>query len=332
VSRRIYNARTRRINSSSSNSSIPNEGPPILRALSSLPFFSFFIVLALLVLAGNALWTYSRVNSCALFSTKIITVNGSTAFAPLVQDVANEYQQKCFEPTIQVNAGKLLQGSSNGIQQVEQGAIDVGTSDVFADPNQNGDLQDYQVAIVVFAVVVNDSVDVNNLTTDQIRRIYSGDISNWNQTGGKNSQDVVRVSRPPSSGTRQTFEKYVLGGVETVSGPQSLVTDTSDTVAKSVKMQPGAIGYVSLYYAKKYDLKVISIDGKSPESSSLVRDDSYRFWNIEHMYMKASAEDSVKAFVHHMFSDAAKQIISNDAYLNLASFTSAVLAHHITQN
>jgi phosphate transport system substrate-binding protein len=285
----------------------------------------------MVILAINASCSYIRVNSCALLTDKTITINGSTAFAPFVQDVANEYQRTCFGPRIMVNTGKLPQGSVNGVQQVEQGAIDIGTSDVFANPTQYHDLQDYQAAAVVFALVVNNSVDLTNLTTDQIRKIYNGYIVNWRDAGNSKDLDIVRVSRPPTSGTRLTFEKYVLDGVETISGPQSLMTDTSSTVALSVKTQEGAIGYVSLYYARKYGLKILSIDGQNPNDSALVLNGSYKFWNIEHMYVKGVASGPVKDFIQHIFSDAAKQIIHADAYLNPADFPRAVLINHIVQ-
>jgi len=304
---------------------------PVLEILARPKIFITWMVVAAIILALDASCAYLRVNSCSLISDKHITVNGSTAFAPLVQDVANEYRQQCLGANVSVNGGNLPQGSLNGIGQVEKGTIDIGTSDVFANPYQNPDLQDYQVAVVVFAIVTNKSVDVDNLSTDQIRRIYSGDITNWQNVGGKKAQDIVLISRPNTSGTRATFEKYILGQIETISGPQSLVNDTSDTVAQSVKKQSGAIGYVSLYYAKKYDLKILSIDGQKPAESASVENDTYKFWNIEHMYTKGVPGSPVKDFVEHMFSRTAKQIIRHDGYLDPGDFSQNVLIHHLSQ-
>ena len=308
-----------------------NEGPVVFRVMSRQWFFVPFVFVAIFILMGNALFTYSRVNSCYLLPDSHITINGSTALAPLLTDVAHDYQQKCPTSRVSVNAGNLPQGSLNGIQQVEQGSIDLGTSDVFANPTQYSDLRDYQVAVVVFAVVVNKDVDISNLTTDQIRRIYSGDITNWGELDqSRENLNVVRISRPPTSGTRATFEKYILGGVETVTGPQSLVTDTSDTVAKSVQTLSGAIGYVSLYYANKYKLKVITIDGYSPTNESLVRNGTYNFWNIEHIYARGSVSGLAQSFLTHMFSQEAKKIVNDDAYLSILDFSRDELARHIS--
>jgi phosphate transport system substrate-binding protein len=162
---------------------------------------------------------------------------------------------------------------------------------------------DKQVAVVVFVLVINSNVaGVSGLGTDQIRAIYSGGFTNWSQVGGQNL-DIVRISRPATSGTRASFEKYILGGIETVSGPQSLVRDTNEAVAQNVEKTKGAIGYVSLYYAKQHKLKILSIDDYAPtidgytQNLALVNKSTYGFWNIEHMYIKNEfAVDLVNSF------------------------------------
>ncbi len=302
---------------------------PLLRNLSKRKVFVAYILVAVILFGIIAFWGYLRVNSCSLISNEKVSINGSTAFAPLVRDVAHDYEQKCLGANMSINTGSLPQGSVNGLQQVENGNIDIGTSDVFANPYQDPGLKDFQVAVVVFALVVNNDVNVTNLTTNQIQRIYSGDVTNWNDVGGKKNQQVVLISRPTTSGTRLNFEKYVLGGIETISGPQSLLTDTSDAVAMNVKEQPGAIGYISLYYANKYKLKVLSIDGMSPRNSTLVKKDLYHFWSIEHMYTKNTPDGPTKDFIEHMFSTDAQRIIDRDGCLNPQDFPERVLINHI---
>jgi len=289
-----------------------------------------FLLIAFLLIGGNVVFAYARINSC-MSPGNAITINGSTALAPLITDVAKDYQHRCPFVKVSVNNG-AKQGSATGISQVEQGTINIGTSDIFADTTQNPDLHDYQVAVVVFALVVNTDVSVSTLTTNQVRRIYSGDITNWSVVDlhGQN-REIVRISRPPSSGTRATFEKYILNGIETVPGPQSLISDTSDDVAKYVKTQPGAIGYVSLYHAKKYGLKIVSIDNISPTDSQAVRNGPYVFWNVEHMYTKGVATGLTKDFIEHMYSDIAKPIVTDDSYLSIFDFTRDALFRHISQ-
>ncbi len=255
-----------------------------------------------------------------------ITADGSTALAPLAKAVGSDYEKQCSGANITVNLG----GSKTGLSDVEAGNVQIGDSDIFHLATQT-DLVDHQVAIVVFVVVVNPQVTgVTNLTTAQLKGIYSGSITNWNQVGGPNVKIVV-VSRPASSGTRATFQSYILGGPEKVSGPSSLVSDSTGTVATEVKQTAGAIGYITLGSAQSLGLTPISIDGNSPSNSSLVENNTYKFWNIEHMYTKGPASGLAQAFIDYMFSSSAQQEESKLAFLSTTQMSpSSIQAHQPT--
>ena len=97
--------------------------------------------------------------------------------------------------------------------------IDIGNSDIFASPVQR-DLVDHQVAIGVFVMILNQDVTgLQNLNTSQIQGIYTGVYQNWRQVCpcGPNLP-IVPISRTVNSGTRFTFEKYILKGIATVPG------------------------------------------------------------------------------------------------------------------
>ena len=131
-----------------------------------------------------------------------LQVTGSTALQPLVQDVANEYQKQCTGAKIAVGGG----GSGTGVQNVFDGSSGVGNSDVYADATKYPGLVDHQVAVVVFSVVLNDKVTgITNLTSAQMKDIYTGVAKNWKDLGGPDLP-IVPVSRPAASGTRVTFE------------------------------------------------------------------------------------------------------------------------------
>src|SRR5690348_6445813 len=234
--------------------------------------------------------------------TGSITASGSTALAPLVKAVAQQYSTKCSGATITVNLG----GSKTGLANAEAGSVNIGNSDVPAGPTQT-DLVDHQVAVVIFAIIVNKGVGVTNLTTTQLKGIYSGTFTNWNQVGGPNMPIVV-VSRPASSGTRATFQKYILGGPEKISGPSSLTTDSTGTVITEVSSTNGAIGYGATGPAKANSgVTIVSIDGNAPTSAN-VQSNTYKFWNIEHMYTKGPASGLSQALIDYMTNSDAKTI------------------------
>jgi phosphate transport system substrate-binding protein len=251
-----------------------------------------------------------------------ITAAGSTALAPLVTAVAKDYQGKCSSASITVNLG----GSGVGLTSVESGSVQIGNSDVFKKVGQS-DLVDHQVAVVIFTLIVNSKVTgVTNLTTAQVQGIYSGKITNWKQVGGPNLNIVV-VSRPTTSGTRATFQTYILGGPETISGPASLTTDSTGTVVQNVTQTNGAIGYVALGPAKKSGLTTLSIDGNAP-MATLVEPNTYKFWNIEHMYTKGPANGLSQALVDYMLSDQGKQEAATLAFVAITDMQQSSLQAH----
>jgi phosphate transport system substrate-binding protein len=251
-----------------------------------------------------------------------LTISGSTALAPLVQKVAAAYQGRCSSAHITVNLG----GSKTGLSQVEAGNVGIGNSDIFASSTQ-ADLVDHQVSVVVFGVIVNAKLGITNLTTTQIQGIYAGTYTNWNQVGGPNIPIVV-VSRPASSGTRATFQQYILGSPEKISGPSSLTTDSTGTVVTNVAQTDGAIGYAATGPAQgNSGVTLLSIDGNAP-TTSLVESNTYKFWNIEHMYTKGQPTSLEQALLDYMNSSAGTNAATNLAFLPLNQLQpTAVQAH-----
>jgi phosphate transport system substrate-binding protein len=251
-----------------------------------------------------------------------LTLSGSTALAPLVQKVATAYQGRCSSAHITVNLG----GSKTGLSQVEAGSVGIGNSDIFSQPGQ-GDLVDHQVSVVVFGVLVNAHVGMSKLTTAQIQGIYAGTYTSWKQVGGPDKPIVV-VSRPASSGTRATFQQYILGGPEKVAGPSSLTTDSTGTVITNVAQTDGAIGYAATGPAlANSGVTLLSIDGNAP-TASLVESNTYKFWNIEHMYTRGQPTQLEQALLDYMDSSDGQAAAASLGFLPLNKLQpSAVQAH-----
>jgi phosphate transport system substrate-binding protein len=253
-----------------------------------------------------------------------ITAAGSTALAPLVTDVAKKYQAKCSGSTITVNLG----GSGTGLSSAENGSIDIGNSDIFAKTGQE-DLVDHQVSVVIFDLMLNSKVTgVKSLTTDQLKGIYSGKTKNWSEVGGP-SMPIVVVSRPTSSGTRATFQKYVLGTVETITGPANLTTDSTGTVVQNVQKTDGAIGYAASGPAKKSGLTILSIDGQASTPDN-IKTNAYKFWNIEHMYTKGKPKDLAQALIDYMTSSDGKASAESLDFVAITDVPSSALKTHQT--
>ncbi|HEY1351176.1 MAG TPA: phosphate ABC transporter substrate-binding protein [Ktedonobacteraceae bacterium] len=252
-----------------------------------------------------------------------LVASGSTALAPLVQAVAQKYQGRCAGAHITVNLG----GSKTGLSQAEAGSVGVGNSDIFADKTTQADLVDHQVAVVIFGVIVNAQLGVKNLSTAQIQGIYTGTYTNWKQVGGPDMKIVV-VSRPASSGTRATFQQYILGGPEKAAGPASLTTDSTGTVITNVAQTAGAVGYAATGPAgKNSSVTLISIDGNMP-TAAMAESNTYKFWNIEHMYTKGQPGNLAQALIDYMASADAKAVATGQSFVPLLDMQPAAVQAH----
>lgn len=233
-----------------------------------------------------------------------ITAAGSSALKPLVDEASQKFIEKNPNVSITVDAG----GSGEGLKQVSEGTVTIGNSDVSAeeklDADQAKELVDHQVCVVTMAPIVNKDVteaSVKDLSTDQLIGIFTGQITNWKDVGGPD-EDIVLVTRPSSSGTRATFEKYALNGNAEAEN-KSMETDDSGVLLKNVSDTKGAIGYVALsYLVDNKDVDAVSIDGVAPTLENTYNG-TYKVWTMEHMYTKGKGSKADKAFIKYIMSD-----------------------------
>ena len=233
-----------------------------------------------------------------------ITAAGSSALKPLVDEASQKFIEKNPNVSITVDAG----GSGEGLKQVSEETVTIGNSDVSAeeklDADQAKELVDHQVCVVTMAPIVNKDVTeagVKDLSTDQLIGIFTGQITNWKDVGGPD-EDIVLVTRPSSSGTRATFEKYALNGNAEVEN-KSMETDDSGVLLKNVSDTKGAIGYVALsYLVDNKDVDAVSIDGVAPTLENTYNG-TYKVWTMEHMYTKGKGSKADKAFIKYIMSD-----------------------------
>lgn len=234
-----------------------------------------------------------------------ITAAGSSALKPLADDAAGYFNELHPDVSITIDAG----GSGQGLQQVADGTVDIGNSDVTAeeklDASMAEGLVDHQVCVITMAPIINPDVaeaGVTDLTKDQLISIFTGETTNWSEVGGPD-EDIVLITRPESSGTRATFEKYALDGNKEASNT-SMETDDSGVLLQNVRDTKGAIGYVALSYLTGEDTGVstVAIDGVEPTLENTYNG-TYPVWTYEHMYTNGEPNEVVQAFLDYIMSD-----------------------------
>jgi phosphate transport system substrate-binding protein len=239
----------------------------------------------------------SACNSSSQQSGESITAVGSSALQPLVEAAGEQYQTEHLGVFINVQGG----GSGTGLSQIQQGAVDIGNSDLFAEEKAGikaKALVDHKVAVVGIAPIVNPKVGVKNVSMAQLQKIFLGEITNWQQLGGKNVP-IVLVNRAQGSGTRATFEKWVMQGKQPMAAQEQ---DSTGMVRQIVGSTPGAISYVAFSYIDK-TVQGLSVDGVAPTDEN-VTTNQWRIWSYEHMYTKGQPKGLTKKFLAYVMSPA----------------------------
>lgn len=198
-------------------------------------------------------------------------------------------------------------GSGSGITAVLEGRCDIGLSSrALKDEEKAKGLKETTIALDGIAIIVNPSNAVSDLTVEQIAKIYTGEITNWKELGGKDSE-IVLIGREAGSGTRDGFESAT--GTKDKCKYRQQLTSTGDVIA-TVTQNPNAIGYASLAVIKD-TVKTLKVNGVAP-SEATVKDGSYKIQRPFVFVTKDGTELSQTAqkFFDYATSKEAAEIIS----------------------
>ncbi len=231
-----------------------------------------------------------------------VNCSGATSFQKLVESAAHKFEDKNPDVTIAITGG----GSGQGLSDVKDGKAQIGRSDVFAEEKLDADaaakLEDHTVCVVGMGPVVNSNVDVDNLTTEQLKGIFTGAITDWSEVGGTAGKIQV-IERKAGSGTRATFEAAVLAGEK---APDTFAPvaeeDSSGTVVDKIQQTEGAISYLAFSYYDDTKFRALKVDGVEPTAEN-VCSGKFNIWAYEHMYTAKDVDDATKAFIDFMMSD-----------------------------
>ena len=262
-------------------------------------FTLFVLPIATLLLAG-----------CSFKQTgQSITAIGSSALQPLVEAAGDEFTKENPGEFINVQGG----GSGTGLSQIQTGSVEIGNSDLYASQKSGIDaskLVDHKVAVVGVTPVINRKIPVKNLTTTQLAKIFSGDITNWQQLGGPD-QEIVVINRAQGSGTRDTFERWVMKGRSAV---QAQEQDSTGMVRQIVATTPGAISYMAFPYVDK-TVKTVNVDGITPTAKH-VTTNQWQIWSYEHMYTNGQPSGLTARFMAYILSDSIQdKVVAKMGYI-----------------
>ncbi|MEG3224131.1 MAG: phosphate-binding protein [Methanobacteriales archaeon Met13] len=229
---------------------------------------------------------------------------GSTSVQPLAEQLATEYMKKNPDVEISVQGG----GSSVGIKSAQDGIADIGTSSKILKDDEKEGLGEYLIAKDGIAVAVNKENLASDLTLDQIKDIFSGKITNWNEVGGSDASINV-ITREDGSGTLDAFKDIVMGK-ETEIKADAIVQTSTEAVKQSVAQDPNAIGFVS-FASMSDDVKALNIGGVEPTEATIA-DGSYEVQRPFFFITKGDAQGAVKEFIDWVLGPEGQEIVKGE--------------------
>ena len=208
--------------------------------------------------------TAASASSTAALSGNVAT-GGSTSMKNVIAALTEGFAE--IEPDVTVSYDPT--GSGAGITGATDKTLDIGLSSRALKDDEKNDVDGTVIALDGIAIIVNKASKVEDLTVDQLKQMFTGEITNWSEVGGDDGE-IVLVGREAGSGTRDGFESIV-DVKDSCKYAQELTA--TGAVISAVEANPLAIGYASLS-AVGETVKMVTVGGVAC-SEETVKDGSY---------------------------------------------------------
>ncbi|MBC7129384.1 MAG: phosphate ABC transporter substrate-binding protein [Thermoplasmatales archaeon] len=239
-----------------------------------------------------------------------INIAGSTTVLPIVQKCADRYMQLHPEVDVRVSGG----GSSMGIKNVGDGIVDIGMAsrDIKDSEKSNyPDLVKHVIAKDGIAIIVHPSNPLSNLTSEQLKGIYNGTYTRWEEFGW--TGEIVVVGRDTASGTGEFFWEHVMKKENFTSG--MLALPSNGAVHDKVASTQNAIGFVGIGYISN-KVKALKLDGIEPTLEN-VKNKVYPLARELYLFTKGEPTGLTKDFINFVKSDEGQKIVEEEGFIPL---------------
>ena len=207
----------------------------------------------------------STASSTAAALSGNVATGGSTSMKNVIAALTEGFAE--VEPGVTVSYDPT--GSGAGITGATDKTLDIGLSSRALKDDEKADVEGTTIALDGIAIIVNNASKVEDLTVDQLKQMFTGEITNWSEVGGDDGE-IVLIGREAGSGTRDGFESIV-DVKDSCKYAQELTA--TGAVISAVEANPLAIGYASLS-AVGGTVKMVTVGGVEC-SEETVKDGSY---------------------------------------------------------
>ncbi|MEH7387504.1 phosphate ABC transporter substrate-binding protein [Bacillus sp. JJ1521] len=256
-------------------------------------------LIAILSACGNN----NNVEGSSNEASATVSVSGSTSVGPLAEKIAEKYTG---ESNIKVEINQI--GSSAGIQNAISGVSEIGMSsrDLKEEEIASG-LTETIIAYDGIVVVTHPSNNVKNLTIEQVKAIFTGEVTNWKELGGDDLEIVV-VSREDGSGSRDAFQEIVgYSSGELVKS--SIIASGNGNIKTTVAGNKHAVGFISFEYIDS-SISTIDINGVEATAENVLQ----QKYSLSRPFLFVHKEDQItdagKQYIDYILSPAGQAIVA----------------------
>lgn len=229
-----------------------------------------------------------------------LSMNGSTSMEKVIKAVNGAFMEKNKGVTVNLN----LTGSGTGIQEASEGKCDIGNSSRKLKDEEAEKLDATVVGLDGIALVVNPANKLEDITLEDLAKVYSGEITNWKELSG-DDKSIVVIGREDGSGTRDGFESIVMGDKEPKYAQE---LESTGSVINAVATTDGAIGYASLANVDE-TVKALKIGGIEATEEN-VKSGAYE---VQRPFICATLKGSdnklVKAYLDFILSEEGQALV-----------------------
>ena len=243
-------------------------------------------------------------------NTYTLSISGSTSVGPLAEKLADKYVEI---KDIKIEVNQI--GSSAGITNATSGVSEIGMSsrDLKEEEKANG-LKETIVAYDGIVVVTHPSNKVKDLTMEQVKQIFTGEVANWKELGGDDIEIVV-VSREDGSGSRDAFQEIVdYSSSELVRS--AIIASGNGNIKTTVAMNKHAVGFISFEYIDE-SISTVDINGVEATAENVLQQTYSLSRPFLFVYKEEHLSTEGQQFIDYILSPKGQTVVSEAGVIPL---------------